>query len=314
MSQALHHFLPKRPGSQKNPATQPAKPALKSEPGLQQRPRTSPHSREWPINIQYTVSGPAHFHKVHRCGSFPSETDRDPYFESVSRRLAGSSQVRTGAGCSQGAVTQPLRAPRVDHQPAQESAVAQIASCLSGNNFRLCPNAGMAYAGTIPDYSVIGGVSQTGNDTPPKGVSEASCPYGGQHLCDSSGPASHAAPSVLAQSLRSIPRLAPGAASCQGRPPLYQGCGPLDDLSNVPNRNEVRPDLQKEGSHSGRVQLGLGHPAGGQSGVRLLSAPEQSLHTGFPVAQMVEHGASSAKIMGSIPRESKSWSNVKIVT
>ncbi len=35
---------------------------------------------------------------------------------------------------------------------------------------------------------------------------------------------------------------------------------------------------------------------------------------GFPVAQMVEHGASNATIMGSIPRESKSWSNVKTVT
>ncbi len=33
---------------------------------------------------------------------------------------------------------------------------------------------------------------------------------------------------------------------------------------------------------------------------------------GFPVAQMVEHGASNAKIMGSIPRESKNWSNVKL--
>ncbi len=33
---------------------------------------------------------------------------------------------------------------------------------------------------------------------------------------------------------------------------------------------------------------------------------------GFPVAQLVEHGASNAKIMGSIPRESKSWSNVKL--
>ncbi len=30
-------------------------------------------------------------------------------------------------------------------------------------------------------------------------------------------------------------------------------------------------------------------------------------YKGFPVAQMVEHGASNAKIMGSIPRESKSW-------
>ncbi len=34
----------------------------------------------------------------------------------------------------------------------------------------------------------------------------------------------------------------------------------------------------------------------------------------FPVAQLVEHGASNAKIMGSIPRESKSWSNVETVT
>ncbi len=31
----------------------------------------------------------------------------------------------------------------------------------------------------------------------------------------------------------------------------------------------------------------------------------------FPVAQMVEHGASNTKIMGSIPRESKRWENVK---
>ncbi len=31
----------------------------------------------------------------------------------------------------------------------------------------------------------------------------------------------------------------------------------------------------------------------------------------FPVAQLVEHGASNAKIMGSIPRESKSWQNVE---
>ncbi len=31
-----------------------------------------------------------------------------------------------------------------------------------------------------------------------------------------------------------------------------------------------------------------------------------SAWTSFPVAQMVEHGA-NAKIMGSIPRESKSW-------
>ncbi len=34
--------------------------------------------------------------------------------------------------------------------------------------------------------------------------------------------------------------------------------------------------------------------------------PLPSLGISFPVAQIVEHGTSNAKIMGSIPRESKS--------
>ncbi len=33
----------------------------------------------------------------------------------------------------------------------------------------------------------------------------------------------------------------------------------------------------------------------------------KNLKIGFPVAQLVEHGVSNAKIMGSIPRESKTW-------
>ncbi len=32
-----------------------------------------------------------------------------------------------------------------------------------------------------------------------------------------------------------------------------------------------------------------------------------SISYSFPVAELVEHGASNGKIMGSIPRESKSW-------
>ncbi len=34
---------------------------------------------------------------------------------------------------------------------------------------------------------------------------------------------------------------------------------------------------------------------------------QESDSDSFPVAQLVEHGVSNAKIMGSIPRESKSW-------
>ncbi len=38
-----------------------------------------------------------------------------------------------------------------------------------------------------------------------------------------------------------------------------------------------------------------------------ISSRAVMFHDSFPVAQLVEHGASNAKIMGSIPRESKSW-------
>ncbi len=38
-----------------------------------------------------------------------------------------------------------------------------------------------------------------------------------------------------------------------------------------------------------------------------LYQPFTAIIYSFPVAQLVEHGASNAKIMGSIPRESKSW-------
>ncbi len=44
------------------------------------------------------------------------------------------------------------------------------------------------------------------------------------------------------------------------------------------------------------MQSGVG--GGGARGLELRTAA---------VAQLVEHGASNAKVMGSIPRESKSW-------
>ncbi len=46
---------------------------------------------------------------------------------------------------------------------------------------------------------------------------------------------------------------------------------------------------------------------GGSSKLHRDKQKASCTHLSFPVAQMVEHGASNAKIMGSIPRESKSW-------
>ncbi len=41
-------------------------------------------------------------------------------------------------------------------------------------------------------------------------------------------------------------------------------------------------------------------------GITIVFGITKILTFSFPVAQMVEHGAGNAKIMGSIPRESKS--------
>ncbi len=177
---------------------------------------------------------------MHSCGSFPSETDGNPYFE-LPRRLSGSGQVRTGAGCSQGAVTQPLRVPRVDHQPAQESAVAQTASCLSGTILDsaqmlawITPERSLTIQRLVPSV-------KPGTTRPLKVFQRLLC--------------------LIAATASVIPlgllHMQPLQFRLKARfPPHAWRLGRLP----VPNRNEVRPDLHKEGSHNGCVQLGLGAP------------------------------------------------------
>ncbi|KAL0182553.1 hypothetical protein M9458_021928, partial [Cirrhinus mrigala] len=169
---------------------------------------------------------------------------------------------------SQGAATQPSRAPRVDYQSTQEPIVTQTEGGLSGNYSRLHPDVGADYAGAIPDDLAIGGFSQTRDQASLEGFSEDARPNGGRLFYDTFGPATHAASPILAQSSFPIPRLAPGMIFCQGGPPLYNGRVPLDDLTPVSNRNTVGSDLSKEGSYNGRLQPGLGRSAGGPSGIR----------------------------------------------
>ncbi len=92
----------------------------------------------------------------------------------------------------------------------------------------------------------------------------------------SPGPATHAAPSILAKSPRSSHAwcLVSGPCLCQGNPSLPQSCGPLDNYSPVSIRCTVGDDLQKEGDHDRCLQLRLGCSVRGQSGGRLLVDPQ----------------------------------------
>ncbi len=131
----------------------------------------------------------------------------------------------------------------------------------------------MDYVGAVPDYSVTGGFPQIGDFKSSQGFSEVARPHSGGLLCDSSGLASYAAPPILAQSLSPIPRVVPGPVLHQGKPPLCHVCGPLDSFSPVSTRCTVGTDLQEEGGHHRRLQLGLGYSVGGQSGILLLVSP-----------------------------------------
>ncbi len=81
-------------------------------------------------------------------------------------------------------------------------------SIISGNSHRLCSNASSDYTGTGS-----GSAFQAGVYSPPQSISENALP----HVCHlhsySPGPATHAAPSILAKSPCSVPRLAPGPRS-----------------------------------------------------------------------------------------------------
>ncbi len=62
-------------------------------------------------------------------------------------------------------------------------------------------------------------------------------------------------------------------------------------------------DLREKKTYTDKTKL---NPAACDDTLRSKDKKRSVCARNFPVAQMVEHGASNATIMGSIPRESKS--------
>lgn len=104
-------------------------------------------------------------HEVRRRGSFPSKTDGNPHIVLL-QQLACTSQLRTAAYRSQVVVAQPTRASWAENQSSQEFSDSQTVSIPSGINHRLCKDASLDYAGTLP------GIFQAGDCTSSEGISE----------------------------------------------------------------------------------------------------------------------------------------------
>ncbi len=81
----------------------------------------------------------------------------------------------------------------------QERAVPQPMNFVPGNSYRLSPNEGCGYARMCTGHSAARGFIQTQSPSPPQSVSEDAGPHGISVCGTSVGPASHAAPSGLAE-------------------------------------------------------------------------------------------------------------------
>ncbi len=98
--------------------------------------------------------------------------------------------------------------------------ISQSVDILPGHSSRFSPNAGLALAVTLSEYSAACAIVQGLELTSPQDISEATRPNGS---CLFTGPAAHVAPSLLAESLGPAPYLASGMPKSQ----LRQGPGTL---------------------------------------------------------------------------------------
>ncbi len=100
-----------------------------------------------------------------------------------------------------------------------------------GRQLSTVPNEGGSHARRCTGHSRACGFIQTWSPSPSQSISKDAGPYGLSVFGTSVGPASHAAPSVLAETLSSSPHLASQTPLCQGEPGLCCSSGPLEKTS-----------------------------------------------------------------------------------
>ncbi len=153
---------------------------------------------------------------------------------------------------------QPLRLPGIQGQFCQECAVPQPTDIVPGNSSRLSPNEGGSHSRMCTGHSAARSLIQNWSPSPSQDVSKDAGPHG---LCISGTsvvPASHAAPSVLAETTCSTPCLASRTPSCHGEPGLLCSSGPLERPSVDGTGHDLGNGLQKEGGLDRRFQHRLG--------------------------------------------------------
>ncbi len=151
-----------------------------------------------------------------------------------------------------------LRVPRTQGQFCQERAVPQPTNIVPGNSYRLSSNEGSSHGRTCTGHSAARVFIQNRSPSPSQSFSKDAGPHGLSVFSTSVGPASHAAPSVLAETSSSSTCLASRTPSSQGEPGLRCSFGPLEKPSVDGTGRALGYGLQKEGGLDRRFQLRLG--------------------------------------------------------
>ncbi len=187
----------------------------------------------------WAVSGPPYFYEVHGRGSFPSETDGNPHSQ-LPQRLAHSGPVRGGTTFTQNPHPQPLRAPGAQGQFRQKRTVSQPTSIVPGYSSGLSSHENGDSARTRSGHSETRGHLQERHRSPTQSVSENAGPHGRSIASVTAGPALHAPPSTLVETM--------GSTQCMAsRTPAYQG---ESGLCDSPDPVE-EPTMDEEGRGHG---------------------------------------------------------------
>ncbi len=120
------------------------------------------------------------------------------------------------------------------------------------------PNEGGDHTRTCTGHSAAHGFIQTWSPSPPQCILRDAGPHGFSIFGKSVGPASHAAPSALAESSSSSTRLASQTPPSQGELGLRCSCGPLEEPSVDGMGRAPEYGLQKELRLEGAVRRKTG--------------------------------------------------------
>ncbi|KAI2655719.1 Transposon Ty3-G Gag-Pol polyprotein [Labeo rohita] len=207
--------------------------------------------------LRLLVPGSPHVYKVHGRGSRPPETEGNPHPQ-LPRRLARSGPVGGRTVVSQDPSPQPLRVPRTQGQFAQEYVAPQPENIVSGSNFRFNSAEGYGCARASSVNTAISGFVQGQSPLPPQAVSENARSYGLGIPSAGIGLTTYATPSALVETTSSASCMASRPSACQCGPSLCESPGPLEGPAMVQKGRALGFGLQKEGSHNGCLQQGLG--------------------------------------------------------